>query len=29
MDALGEVDPNSAEAEKLTAIFEQLQEKCK
>ncbi len=29
MDALGEVDPNSAEGEKLTAIFEQLQEKCK
>ena len=29
MDALGEVDPNSAEGEKLTAIFEQLQKKCK
>ncbi len=29
MDAWGEVDPNSAEGEKLTAIFEQLQDKCK
>ena len=29
MDAVGEVDPNSAEGEKLTAIFEQLQDKCK
>jgi hypothetical protein len=29
MDGLGEVDPNSAEGEKLSALFEQLQDKCK
>ncbi len=29
MDGVGEVDPNSAEGEKLSAIFEQLQDKCK
>jgi hypothetical protein len=29
MDGLGEVDPNSAEGQKLNAVFEQLQEQCK
>ena len=29
MDGLGEVDPNSAEGQKLAAIFEPLQEQCK
>ncbi len=29
MDGVGEVDPNSAEGQRLTAIFEPLQEKCK
>jgi hypothetical protein len=29
MDGLGEVDPNSAEGQKLTALFEPLQEQCK
>jgi hypothetical protein len=28
MDGLGEVDPNSAEAQKLTAVFEPLHEQC-
>ncbi len=29
MDGLGEVDPNSAEGQRLAAIFEPLQEQCK
>jgi hypothetical protein len=29
MEGLEEVDPNSAEGQKLTALFEPLQEKCK
>jgi hypothetical protein len=29
MDGLGEVDPNSAEGQKLTAVFEPLHEQCK
>ena len=29
MDGLGEVDPNSAEGQKLTAVFEPLHKQCK
>jgi hypothetical protein len=29
MDGLGEVDPNSAEGQKLREVFEPLQEQCK
>jgi hypothetical protein len=29
MDGLGEVDPNSAEGQKLSEVFEPLQEQCK
>jgi hypothetical protein len=29
MDGLGEVDPNSAEGQKFTAVFNPLHEKCK
>jgi hypothetical protein len=29
MDGLGEFDPNSGEGQKLNAVFEQLQERCK
>src|ERR1700751_4760181 len=29
MDGLGEVDPDSAEGQKFTAVFEQLHNKCK